>query len=413
VEESKALDVDAIGRDFPILSRRIHGHRLVYLDSAATSQKPVQVLDAIRSYYSLNNANVHRGVYLLAEEATEMYEAGRAQVASFINAPAVEEVVFTRNATEALNLVAYSWGPRNLGPGDYLVITPFEHHSNFVPWQSLAKQRGAELRIIDLQPDGTLDLASLDDLLNTGRVKLVAVAGVSNVLGTINPIAEIATRAHRQGALVLVDAAQMAPHMPLDVAAIGADFAAFTGHKMLGPMGVGVLWARQELLEAMPPFLFGGEMIRRVTEAETTWNDLPWKFEAGTPNVEGVVGLAAAIEYLNALDMAKVRDHERALVGYALRRLSSLDGISILGPLDTDLRGGVVAFNVGDIHPHDLASILDRQGVCVRAGHHCAQPLHERLGLAASARASFYVYNAADDVDALCAAIETAKQVMG
>ena len=405
--------MEAVRADFPILGRTVHGRRLVYLDSAATSQKPVQVLDAIREYYLRSNANVHRGVYLLAEEATELYEGARATVANFIGAASPDEVIFTRNATEAINLVAYSWARANLLPGDAVAISALEHHSNFVPWQALARERGAALAIVGLNPDGTFDLDDFDRTLAVRRVKLVAVAGVSNVLGVINPIAEIVRRAHQAGALVLVDAAQMAPHMPLDVSALGADFVAFTGHKMLGPMGVGVLWGRRSLLEEIPPFLFGGEMIRRVTETETSWNDLPWKFEAGTPNVEGAVGLAAAIDYLERIGMASVREHEVALVDYALRALSQFDDINILGPLSSEGRGGVIAFNVGDIHPHDLATLLDRKaGVCVRAGHHCAQPLHERLGLAASARASFYVYNTPADVDALCEGIVQARAIM-
>ena len=407
------LDPKRIRADFPILSRQINGNRLVYLDSAATSQKPMAVIDAITDYYCRYNANVHRGVYQLAEEATAAYEDARARVASFVSAGSSEEIIFTRNATEAINLVAYSWGRANIGAGDAIAVSPAEHHSNFVPWQLLAQQQSATLELLELNEDGSLNIEHLEELLDSQPVKLVAVAAVSNVLGTINPIRQIADLVHNRGGLVLVDAAQMAPHFPLDVRALKADFVAFTGHKMLGPMGIGVLWTRLEILDSMPPFLFGGEMIRRVNDTTSTWNDLPWKFEAGTPNVEGAIGLAAAIEYLTRLGMESVREHEVSLVAYALDRLSAMDGISIFGPSDADLRGGVVAFNIEGIHPHDLASIVDRhEGVCIRAGHHCAQPLHIRLGLAASARASFYVYNDRDDVDKLCRGIEVARSVM-
>lgn len=408
------LDVRAICSDFPILDRHINGHPLVYLDSAATSQKPRSVLAAMQRYYEVSNANVHRGVYLLAEEATEQYEAARATVAGFVHARTSEEIIFTRNATEAINLVAYTWGRQHIESGDQIVLSPAEHHSNFVPWQALASERGATLELVQLTDDGIIDLDSLDRLLGSGRVKLVAVAGVSNVLGTINPIEEIVKRAHKTGALVLVDAAQMAPHMSLDVSVLGADFVAITGHKMLGPMGIGALWARAEILDAMPPFLYGGEMIRRVTAEKTTWNDLPWKFEAGTPNVEGAVGLMAAIEYLEDLGMENVREHEKAIVTYALERLGAIEDLTILGSKHAELRGGVIAFVLNDVHPHDLAYIVDREcGVAIRAGHHCAQPLHDRLGLGASARASFYVYNRPEDVDSLCQGIEIARRVMG
>ncbi len=412
VEVPDTLDVGRVRQDFPILQREMQGHRLVYLDSAATSQKPVSVLEAMDDYYRVSNANVHRGVYQLAEEATELYETARAAVASFIGAPSEDEVIFTRNATEAINLVAYTWARQNVQRGDVIVGTPLEHHSNFVPWQILAQEREADFRLMNLRPDGTLDLDSFDLLLQEGRVKLVTVAYISNVLGTINPVQEIARRAHEAGALVLVDAAQAAPHLPLDIPATGADFVALTGHKMLGPMGIGVLWGRRELLEEMPPFQGGGEMIRRVTETGSTWNDLPWKFEAGTPNVGGAVGLKAAIEYLSGVGMEAVRAHERALVAFALERLEEIPDVTVFGPTDPELRGGVVSFDVEGVHPHDLASILDRWGVCIRAGHHCAQPLHNRLGISASARASFYIYNDVDDIDILMTGLQDAKRIM-
>jgi cysteine desulfurase/selenocysteine lyase len=410
---SMSSRLEGIAADFPILSRQVHGHRLVYLDSAATSQKPVQVLSAMQDYYRSSNANVHRGVYLLAEEATELYEAARETVARFIRAPSSEDVIFTRNATEAINLVAYSWALANVREGDVIAVSALEHHSNFVPWQAVAERKGAELEVLNLLPDGHLDLDDLSRVLATGTVKLVAIAAVSNVLGVINPINTVVDHAHACGALVLVDAAQMAPHMRLDVEAMDADFVAFTGHKMLGPMGIGVLWARHDILSTMDPFLYGGEMIRRVSEQGTSWNDLPWKFEAGTPNVEGAVGLAAAIRYLGTIGMDTIREHERSLTEYALDALQAT-GASVLGPLNASERGGVIAFNVRDIHPHDLASILDSQrGVAIRAGHHCAQPLHDRLGLAATARASFYIYNQPADVDALCEGIEIARGILG
>lgn len=405
-------DLSHLKTDFPILEREIYGKRLVYLDSAATSQKPVSVLAAEYDYYARSNANVHRGVYLLAEEATEMYEAARQKVADFIGATTTEEVVFTRNASEGINLVAYTWARHNLRSGDVIVLTPMEHHSNVVPWHILGGERNIRIAFVDMLADGTLDLDSLDRILEAGNVKLVAVAAVSNVLGTINPVAEIARRAHAEGALVLVDAAQAAPHMPLDVGDLDADFAAFTGHKMLGPTGIGVLWARRELLEEMPPFMGGGEMIRRVTEQGATWNDLPWKFEAGTPNIAGAVGLGAAIDYLDDIGMENVRQHERELVAYALERLDENPDVTVYGPSSADQRGGVVAFNVAGIHPHDLASIVDREGVCIRAGHHCAQPLMIRLGVDATSRASFYIYNDRADVDQLCDAIRIAQRVM-
>lgn len=405
-------DLTGVKDDFPILRREVYGKALVYLDSAATSQKPCSVLASEHEYYCRYNANVHRGVYLLAEEATELYESARASVAAFIGAESADEVIFTRNASEAINLVAYTWGRRNIQSGDVIALTPMEHHSNIVPWQLLAEEKGAHLRWIDLEPGGTLDLTSLDEVMSGGNVKLVAVTCVSNVLGTINPLPDIARIAHAGGAVVLADAAQAAPHMPLDVGTLGADFVAFTGHKMLGPTGIGVLWGRRDLLAEMPPFMGGGEMIRRVTERASTWNDLPWKFEAGTPNIAGAIGLGAAIDYLSDLGMDQVREHERTITEYALERLTAMPSVTVYGPLSADCRGGVIAFNVEDIHPHDLASILDREGVCVRAGHHCAQPLHARLGAGSTARASFYVYNDINDVDALCHAITAAEGIM-
>jgi cysteine desulfurase/selenocysteine lyase len=409
VAPSSGLDAGALKQDFPILKREFHGKPLVYLDSAASSQKPQAVLDALQGYYEHSNANVHRGVYALAEEATAAYESARGTLASFINATP-QETIFTRNASEAINLVAYSWGHANVGPGDLIVLTQLEHHSNLVPWQMLAQRAGAEVDYMKLHPDGSPDLESLDDLLAGGRVKLVATAYVSNVLGTELPVKEIAARAHRAGAVYLVDSAQAVPHRPVDVRHLDVDFLAFTGHKMLGPMGVGVLYGRRELLEAMPPFLGGGEMIRHVDYRGATWNDLPWKFEAGTPSVGDAVGLQAAVHYLEEVGMEAIAEHDLRLAEYAVERLGEIAGLSIYGPRE---RGALVAFSLKGIHPHDLASLLDEDAIAVRAGHHCAQPLHDLLGVSATTRASFYLYNEESDVDRLVDGIEHAKRTFG
>jgi cysteine desulfurase/selenocysteine lyase len=394
------LDPHALRADFPILSTKVHGHPLVYLDSAATSQKPEVVLDAIDGFYRGYNANVHRGIYEIAERSTAAYEAARAAVARFINAPDPHEIVFTRNATEAINLVAYSWGRSNISRGDVIVLTEMEHHANLVPWQILVQERDADLEFIPITDDGLLRLDVLDVLLRL-RPKLVAFTHVSNTLGTINPVREMVEAAHAAGALVLVDGAQAVPHVPVDVQALGADFYAFSGHKMLGPTGSGALWARRELLEAMPPFLAGGEMIREVHLRRSDWNEIPWKFEAGTPDIAAEIGLGAAADYLRELGMDRVQAHERQLVSYALDVLPrKVPGIILYGP-PADRRGGVVPFNLPGIHAHDVAQVLDRSGVCVRAGHHCTMPLHERLDLAATARASFNVYTTREDIDAL------------
>jgi cysteine desulfurase/selenocysteine lyase len=405
------LDAHVIRKDFPILSREVHGKPLVYLDNAATSQKPRQVLEALDSYYRRYNANVHRGIHTLAEEATAAYEGAREKVARFINAPRREEVVFTRGTTEAINLVRYSWGRANVREGDEILITIMEHHSNFVPWILLSQETGAKLRHLDIGEDGLLRMDRLDDFLNE-RTRLVAVVHASNVLGTINPIRQIVERAHAVGAKVLVDAAQSAPHVPVDVQEVGCDFLAFSGHKMLGPTGVGVLWGRAELLEAMPPFMGGGEMIREVHLDRATWNDIPWKFEAGTPNIAQVIGLGAAVDYLESIGMESVRAHEIELTSYALRALHQI-GAHVYGPKDAKLKGGVAAFTYCLIHPHDLAQVLDSEGVAIRAGHHCAQPLMRRLGVPSTARASFYLYNTQEDVDALVAALEKARHFFG
>jgi cysteine desulfurase/selenocysteine lyase len=401
------LDIRA---DFPIFSREIDGRPLVYLDSAATSQKPAAVIDAMDDYYRRHNANIHRGVYTLAQEATDLFEGARERVAAFTGAETAT-TIFTRNATEAINLVAYAWGRRNVGPGDVVLLTEMEHHSNIVPWQLLCAETGAELRYLGVTDDGRLSLDQLDEELAGGRVKLAAFAHVSNVLGTINPVAEMAARVRAAGGLSLVDGSQGVPQLPVDVSAIGADFYAWTGHKALGPTGIGVLHGRRDVLEAMPPFLGGGDMIRTVGWQESTWNDLPWKFEAGTSMIAEGVGLGAAVDYLSALGMENVRAHEQSLVAYALERLAEIGGVRVIGPAEPSDRGGVISFELDGVHPHDVAELINRENVCVRAGHHCAMPLMRRLGVPATARASLGPYNDASDVDALVAALVKAKTV--
>ena len=402
------LDVQRIRKDFPILERRVYGKPLVYLDNAATSQKPRQVIDALVKYYENYNANIHRAVHCLGEEATAAYEEARAKVAKFINAPSPESIIFTRNTTEAINLVAYTWGRANVREGDEILLTQMEHHSNLIPWQRLAAEKGATVRYIELTDTQTLALDGLENLFDA-RTRIAAMPHVSNSLGTINPVEKIAAEARRNGTLFLVDGAQGAPHLPVDVHAIGCDFYAFSAHKMLGPTGVGVLYGRPELLEEMEPFLGGGEMIRKVTFEGATWNDLPWKFEAGTPNIADVIAFGAAIDYLNELGMENVREHEVEITEYALSRLSQTEGIVMYGPPDPRERGGVVSFNLGDLHPHDIGTVLDHHGVAIRAGHHCTQPLMRTLGVSGTARASFYVYNTPEEVDVLVEALEATR----
>ena len=404
------IDAQRIRADFPILSREVHGRPLIYFDNAATTQKPRAVIDALTYYYEHYNANIHRGIHTLAEEATARYEETRQKVADFIGAPGPECIVFTRNTTESINLVANAWGRKNLQPGDEIVLSVMEHHSNLVPWQILAQATGAQLRHIDIDDEGRLVWEDVERLIGE-KTKLVAITQMSNVLGTINPVRKIADIAHRQGALLLVDAAQSVPHMPVDVQELDCDFLAFSAHKMLGPTGVGILYARHELLEAMDPFLGGGEMIKRVRLDESTWNDVPWKFEAGTPNIGDVCAFGAAIDYLQELGMEQVRAHEVALVREAMGRLSEVPGVTIYGPESAEERGGVVAFNVEEIHPHDLGTVLDQHGVAIRAGHHCAQPLMARLDCVATARASFYLYNTVDELDALVEGIQAAARL--
>lgn len=404
------LDVRRIRQDFPILSRRVHGRPLIYLDNAATTQKPRPVIQALVDYYERTNANVHRAVHALGEEATERYEGARRKVAEFIGAPSPECIVFTRNATEAINLVSWAWAQPHLRPGDEILTTLMEHHSNLVPWQRVARETGAVLRHIPLTADGRLDLSALDGLL-TERTRLVAVTHMSNVLGTINPVAELARRAHAVGARILVDGAQSVPHLPINVQELGCDFLAFSGHKMLGPTGIGVLYIRPEVLEELDPFLRGGEMVREVWPDRATWTDPPLKWEAGTPNIADAIALGVAVDYLQALGMERVREHEKELTRYALERFRELEdreGLVVYGPRDLEVRGGILSFHHPEVHPHDLATLLDRQGIAVRAGHHCAMPLTRLLGVPATTRASFYIYNTPEEVDALVEALRQA-----
>ena len=394
--------------DFPVLARE----GLVYLDSAATSQKPNEVIDAMNLYYRNSNAPIHRSVYPLAAEATELFESARERIAAFAGWDA-PTTIFTRNATEAINLVAYSWGRHNVGEGDEVLLTRMEHHSNIVPWQLLCQERGATVRYLPVSAEGELSLDDLDEALSGGRVKLVAVTHISNVLGTLNPVDEVVRRARAAGAVTLVDGSQAAPQLPLDLRAIDADFYVWTGHKALGPTGIGVLHGRRDLLDSMPPFLGGGHMISRVEDQTSTWNELPWKFEAGTSEIAEVVGLGAAVDYLSAIGMENVRAHERELTEYALERLTEVDGLTAFGPRDSERRGGVISFAIDGMHPHDIGELCGREGVCVRAGHHCAQPLMRDLGVGATARASFHVYNSREDVDRLIDSLNKAREVFG
>jgi cysteine desulfurase/selenocysteine lyase len=409
------FDPYRVREDFPILRRRIEGKPLIYLDNAATSQKPIQVIEAIRRFYEESNANVHRGVHTLSQEASELYERAHEEVAEFIGAEGIEEIIFTKNATEAINLVAYSLGCKGLGPGDEVVVTLMEHHSNIVPWENLSKVRGFKVKYADVNDEGGLDYEDLEGLV-TRRTKIVCVTHVSNVTGAKNDLARISKIARDNGAMVLVDGAQSVPHMPIDVKRLGIDFLAFSGHKMLAPTGIGVLYGRREILEEMEPFLGGGEMIREVRcdksdgTCKITYNELPWKFEAGTPNVSGGVGLMEAIRYLRGLGMEWVERHEAELTKYALKGLGEMDGIRCYGPGPDSERGGIISFNMDGFDPHDLALLLDQFGIMVRSGFHCAEPLHQRLGLKGSVRASFYVYNVKEEIDELIRALEEIRK---
>jgi cysteine desulfurase / selenocysteine lyase len=395
--------------DFPVLAREQGGQPIAYLDSAATSQKPRQVIDAVAGFWREHNAPVHRGVYELGRESTELFEGARAQIAEFVGWDS-DCSIFTRNASEAINLVAYAWGRDNVGPGDEVLITQMEHHSNIVPWQVLCQETGASLRYLTVSEEGTLSLDELDLVLGEGRVRIVAVAHISNVLGTLNPVAEIVARARAAGAASLIDGSQAVPQLPVDLREVDADFYAWTGHKALGPT-VGLLHGRRELLKEMRPFLTGGHMISRVDWDSSTWNELPWKFEAGTSQVAESVGLGAAVEYLASIGMENVRAHEKELTAYALERLPEVSGLRLFGPPEVERRGGVVSFEIEGVHPHDVAQICDRHGVCIRAGHHCAQPLMRAMGVAATARASFHVYNSREDVDRLVDALHDVRRV--
>ena len=408
-------DVELLRKDFPILERRVHdGVPLVYLDSANTSQKPRLVLDTLVEFYEQHNSNIHRATHALGEEATEAYEGARMKVAAFIGAPSADEVVFTKNSSEALNLVAnvLAWGPRGLKPGDEVVITEMEHHSNIVPWQLLCERTGATLRWFGVTDEGRLDLSNIDELINS-RTKVVSFVHVSNVLGTVNPVALIAARAHAVGALVVLDASQSVPQLPVDVQALGVDFLAFTGHKMLGPTGIGVLWGRRELLEALPPFLGGGEMIETVTMRGSTYAGLPHKYEAGTPPIAEAVALGAAVDYLTTVGIDAVAAHEHKITAYALEALTGVAELRILGPTEPVDRGGAISFTLGAVHPHDVAQVLDGRGVAVRAGHHCGRPIHQRFGVSASTRASFYLYTTESEIDALVSGLDEAKRFFG
>jgi cysteine desulfurase/selenocysteine lyase len=410
VEKLTTVNTARIREDFPILKRQVNDKPFVYFDNAATSQKPNSVIDTINRYYRYYNANIHRGLHKLAEEATVAHEEAREKLAKFINAKQTSEIIFTRNATEALNLVAYSWGRANVGKGDKIVLTIMEHHSNMVPWQLLAQEKGAAVEFIKIDENGELRQDEVHELIDDST-KIVCVTHVSNVLGTINPVKDIGRVAHRFGALFLVDAAQSVPHMPVDVQDIDCDFAAFSGHKMLGPTGIGVLYGKAEQLDGMPPFLAGGEMIREVHTTGASWKDLPYRFEAGTPNISGAIGLGAAVDYLHGIGMENVLDHEKEITRYALGRMKEVEGLDIYGPMAVDHRVGVVSFNLGDIHAHDLASILDEDGIAIRSGHQCAQPLMEFLQIPATSRASFYIYNTKDEVDVFIEALEKARKI--
>jgi cysteine desulfurase / selenocysteine lyase len=412
VTAQEKLDVQRVRADFAYLEDLVNGKPVAYLDSASSTQKPRQVLDAMRDFYEHSYANVHRGVYRLAERATEGYEGAREKVRGLLNAPAAREVVFTRSATEAINLVAYAWGVDNLGPGDVVVITELEHHSNFVPWQFIANRTGASFKHIPIDDSGELQLDALDGIAASGNVKVVANNLVSNALGTVNPVEKLAAWAHEQGAIMVVDAAQAAPHRAIDVQALGCDFIAVSSHKLCGPSGVGALWGKPELLEQMQPFNLGGEMIRSVALDRTSWNELPYKFEAGTPAIAEAYGFGAAIDYLSEIGLPAIEAHEHELTGYALERLAELDWVRVFGP-PADRRAGIVSFEVEGIHPHDVAQILDWEGVAVRAGHHCTQPLMSRLGVSATTRASFYLYTIPEEIDRLVDGLHKVKKNLG
>ncbi|MEL3962146.1 cysteine desulfurase [Lysinibacillus endophyticus] len=401
--------MNEIRKQFPILDQEVNGHPLVYLDSAATSQKPKQVLDVVRKYYDLDNSNVHRGVHTLGNRATDSYEGAREKIRKFINATSTEEIIYTRGTTTSLNTVASGYGRQNVQEGDEIVISYMEHHSNLIPWQQLAKEKGAVLKYFDLEEDGTITLDTVRATI-TDKTKIVAITMASNVLGTINPIKEIAQIAHEHGAIIVVDAAQAAPHMPIDVQDLDVDFLGFSGHKMCGPTGIGALYGKKALLENMEPIEYGGEMIDFVDLYDSTWKELPWKFEGGTPNIAGAIGLGAAIDFLTEIGLEKIAEHEHELVAYAITEMEKIEGLTIYGPKDPMKRCGLITFNLEGVHPHDLATVLDMNGIAIRAGHHCAQPLMKWLKVSATARASFYMYNSKEDIDALVKGLRQAKE---
>jgi len=410
--QANTYSLEEIRKDFPVLNRRVRDDKkLVYLDNAATTQKPNQVIDAISDYYKNHNSNIHRAVHALAEESTEAFELTRDKVAEFLNIQDPQEVIFTKGTTEAINLVANAWGRDNVKEGDIIVTTEYEHHSNIVPWQLLTQDKKAQLKYIDIDDNGELKLEQLDDYLATGKVKLVACSHTSNVLGTISPVKEIVSKCKNAGAKILIDGAQAVPHMKVDLSELDCDFYAFSAHKMLGPTGVGVLWAKKEILQEMTPYQGGGDMIREVHKYETTWNDLPYKFEAGTPNIADVIGFKNAIEYLQKIGMDNIREHEKELTKYALERMEKVPGITLYGVKDLEKRGGVISFNFNDVHPHDVGTIIDKDGVAIRSGHHCAQVLMEKLNVAATNRASFYVYTTKEEIDVLISSLESVAKV--
>src|SRR3989454_39636 len=411
MQKTVPFDIEKVRDDFPILKRKINGKPIVYLDNAATSQKPRQVIETVERYYEEYNANIHRAIYSISEEATTAHENARGKVARFINARSPEEIVFLRGTTEAINLVANSWGRTNIGPGDGIMLTEMEHHSNIVPWQLLAKEKAAHLKYIGVTNDGLLNQEDFHRHLEGGGVKLLALTQASNVVGTINPVREMVREAHRKGMKVLVDAAQSVPHMPVDVQDLDCDFLAFSGHKMCAPTGIGVLYAKGNLFDEMDPFHGGGEMISEVHSYESSWKPPPYKFEAGTTNIEGAIGLGTAVDYLSGIGLREIRLHEREITAYSMGKLLWIKGLTIYGPPDPQARGGVVSFNLGDIHPHDMATLLDEDGIAVRSGQHCAQPLHERLGIPATTRASFYLYNTEDEVDRLASSLERVRGI--
>ena len=403
---------ESLRNDFPVLERKVRdGKKLVYLDNAATTQKPIQVIDAISDYYKNNNSNIHRAVHALAEESTEAFEQTRDKVAEFLNTKDSQEIIFVKGTTEAINLVANAWGRDNVKEGDIIVTTEYEHHSNIVPWQLLTQDKKAQLKYIDIDDNGELMIDQLDEYLSTGKVKLVVFSHVSNVLGTITPVKEIISKCKNVGVKTLIDGAQAVPHMKVDLTELDCDFYAFSAHKMLGPTGVGVLWAKKEILEKMIPYQGGGDMIREVHKYETTWNDLPYKFEAGTPNIADVIGFKTAIEYLQKIGMENIRNHELELTKYALEQMEKVPGITLYGAKEPEKRGGVVSFNFNDVHPHDVGTIIDKDGVAIRSGHHCAQVLMEKLNVAATNRASFYIYTTKEEIDALIAALQNVAKV--